>query len=163
MSGMDCKPLGLASGKQVRGAQMAIGLASTNTWYPPTSRHPNKAGGAQASDNSYTTTNAHTRPRRRQACTRSITKIKLCFNVKIHMGCRDEQLGRSFPFDLPIAPSPMATKKTATKAAAVPAPANDNITKLIGKVLPQYHDTDDFIDIVQWNLRWFNSKVPEQE
>jgi exonuclease III len=56
----------------------------------------------------------------------------------------------------------MATKKTAAKAAAVPVPANDNITKLIGKVLPQYHDTDDYIDIVQWNLRWFNSKEPKR-
>jgi hypothetical protein len=56
----------------------------------------------------------------------------------------------------------MATKKTAAKEAAVPVPANDNITKLIGKVLPQYHDTDDYIDIVQWNLRWFNSKEPKR-
>lgn len=56
----------------------------------------------------------------------------------------------------------MATKKTTAKAAAVPVPANDNITKLIGKVLPQYHDTDDYIDIVQWNLRWFNSKEPKR-
>ncbi len=56
----------------------------------------------------------------------------------------------------------MATRKSAAKPAPVPTPANDNITKLIGKVLPQYHDTDDYIDIVQWNLRWFNSKEPKR-
>ena len=39
-------------------------------------------------------------------------------------------------------------------------PANDNISGLLGKINPKFIDSDDYIDIVQWNLRWFNSKEP---
>jgi endonuclease/exonuclease/phosphatase family metal-dependent hydrolase len=35
--------------------------------------------------------------------------------------------------------------------------ANDNISSLLKGVDPNYIDNDDYIDIVQWNLRWFNS------
>jgi len=37
---------------------------------------------------------------------------------------------------------------------------NDNISQLIGGFNPKFIDSDDFIDIVQWNLRWFNSREP---
>lgn len=40
--------------------------------------------------------------------------------------------------------------------------ANDNISKLLGGVDKKFNDSDDFIDIVQWNLRWFNSQEPER-
>jgi endonuclease/exonuclease/phosphatase family metal-dependent hydrolase len=40
--------------------------------------------------------------------------------------------------------------------------ANDNISKLLGGVDPKFNDSDDFMDIVQWNLRWFNSKEKER-
>ncbi|MFY8126739.1 MAG: endonuclease/exonuclease/phosphatase family protein [Chitinophagaceae bacterium] len=36
--------------------------------------------------------------------------------------------------------------------------ANDNISTLIGGVDKKFIDNNDFIDIIQWNLRWFNSK-----
>jgi hypothetical protein len=39
---------------------------------------------------------------------------------------------------------------------------NDNISSLLGGINPKFNDTDDFIDIVQWNLRWFNSKEPDR-
>ncbi len=47
----------------------------------------------------------------------------------------------------------MAKKKT------IP---NDNISALIGGVNPKFIDSNDFIDIVQWNLRWFNSYEPKR-
>lgn len=47
----------------------------------------------------------------------------------------------------------MATKKT------IP---NDNISKLLGGVSSKFIDNDDFIDIIQWNLRWFNSNEPDR-
>lgn len=40
--------------------------------------------------------------------------------------------------------------------------SNDNITKLLGGFSKDYVDTDDFIDIVQWNLRWFNHREKER-
>lgn len=33
---------------------------------------------------------------------------------------------------------------------------NDNISRLIRNIDPQFIDCDDYLDIVQWNLRWFN-------
>lgn len=36
--------------------------------------------------------------------------------------------------------------------------ANDNISELLGNRIPdQYKDSDEFLDIISWNLRWFNS------
>lgn len=35
---------------------------------------------------------------------------------------------------------------------------NDNISKMIMDFNPEFIDTDDFLDIVQWNLRWFNDR-----
>lgn len=37
---------------------------------------------------------------------------------------------------------------------------NDNISALLGAINPKFIDTDDFMDVVQWNLRWFNSNEP---
>lgn len=54
----------------------------------------------------------------------------------------------------------MATKKSTAKVTTI---SNDNVSKMIGKILPNYQDNDDFIDIVQWNLRWFNSQEPKRE
>ncbi|MBM2816417.1 MAG: Endonuclease/exonuclease/phosphatase [Ignavibacteria bacterium] len=34
---------------------------------------------------------------------------------------------------------------------------NDNISELLGGIDKKFIDNDDFLDIVQWNLRWFNS------
>jgi hypothetical protein len=41
-------------------------------------------------------------------------------------------------------------------------PANDNISNLLGKIDPSFIDSDDYFDIVQWNLRWFNNKEPDR-
>lgn len=35
---------------------------------------------------------------------------------------------------------------------------NDNISKMIYQFNPKFIDSDDFLDIVQWNLRWFNNR-----
>ena len=40
--------------------------------------------------------------------------------------------------------------------------ANDNISVLLGAIDPKFNDTDDFLDIVQWNLRWFDGNEPEK-
>jgi endonuclease/exonuclease/phosphatase family metal-dependent hydrolase len=40
---------------------------------------------------------------------------------------------------------------------------NDHISELLGGVDQKYVDRDDFLDIVQWNLRWFNSKDKDRE
>jgi hypothetical protein len=41
--------------------------------------------------------------------------------------------------------------------------ANDNISELLGGFDPKFIDNNDFLDIVQWNLRWFNSMEKERE
>lgn len=44
--------------------------------------------------------------------------------------------------------------------------ANDNLSKALSKIvgeLPErYRDSDEFLDVVSWNLRWFNSKEPKR-
>ncbi len=43
---------------------------------------------------------------------------------------------------------------------------NDNISnslqEIIGKLEEKYRDSDDFLDIISWNLRWFNDKESER-
>ncbi len=39
---------------------------------------------------------------------------------------------------------------------------NDNISALLGGINPKFIDMDDFLDIVQWNLRWFNSRETDR-
>jgi endonuclease/exonuclease/phosphatase family metal-dependent hydrolase len=41
--------------------------------------------------------------------------------------------------------------------------SNDHISELLGGIDKKYEDQDDFLDIVQWNLRWFNSMQKERE
>ncbi len=42
---------------------------------------------------------------------------------------------------------------------ATPPIENDNLSKaLIGKIPKQFKDNDEFLDIVSWNLRWFNEQ-----
>ena len=41
--------------------------------------------------------------------------------------------------------------------------SNDHISELLGGIDKKYEDQDDFLDIVQWNLRWFNSMQNERE
>lgn len=40
--------------------------------------------------------------------------------------------------------------------------ANDNISDLLGGIKKEYADSEDYLDIVQWNLRWFNSNETER-
>jgi hypothetical protein len=40
--------------------------------------------------------------------------------------------------------------------------ANDNISSMLGGINPSFNDTNDFLDIVQWNLRWFNANEKER-
>jgi endonuclease/exonuclease/phosphatase family metal-dependent hydrolase len=44
--------------------------------------------------------------------------------------------------------------------------ANDNLSKslanIIGQLPAAYRDSDEFLDIISWNLRWFNDKEPER-
>ncbi|HVN58856.1 MAG TPA: endonuclease/exonuclease/phosphatase family protein [Bacteroidales bacterium] len=47
--------------------------------------------------------------------------------------------------------------------AKTPKIQNDNISDLLGGIDPKYYDQDDFLDIVQWNLRWFNSLDKSRE
>jgi len=39
---------------------------------------------------------------------------------------------------------------------------NDNISELLGGINKNFIDDDDFLDIVQWNLRWFNASETER-
>ena len=39
---------------------------------------------------------------------------------------------------------------------------NDNISSLLGNINPKFIDNNDFMDVVQWNLRWFNSEEPDR-
>lgn len=41
--------------------------------------------------------------------------------------------------------------------------ANDNISKsLIGEIPDQYRDNNEFLDIISWNIRWFNDTDPKR-
>jgi len=39
---------------------------------------------------------------------------------------------------------------------------NDSISELLGGVDPKFIDQEDFIDVIQWNLRWFNRMNTER-
>lgn len=39
---------------------------------------------------------------------------------------------------------------------------NDNISALLGGIDSKFNDSNDFLDIVQWNLRWFNAQEKER-
>lgn len=41
--------------------------------------------------------------------------------------------------------------------------SNDTITELLGGIPQKFKDQDDYLDIVQWNLRWFNSMDKSRE
>jgi hypothetical protein len=40
---------------------------------------------------------------------------------------------------------------------------NDNISALLGGIDKKFEDEEDFLDIVQWNLRWFNTMQKTRE
>ena len=41
--------------------------------------------------------------------------------------------------------------------------ANDNISKsLVGEIPDQYKDNNEFLDIISWNIRWFNDSDPKR-
>ena len=40
---------------------------------------------------------------------------------------------------------------------------NDNISALLGAIDKKFEDQEDFLDIVQWNLRWFNAMQKDRE
>lgn len=54
-------------------------------------------------------------------------------------------------------------KKKTTPKVVIP---NDNISKslekIIGQLPSQFVDSDEFLDIISWNLRWFNEKEPDR-
>jgi predicted extracellular nuclease len=56
----------------------------------------------------------------------------------------------------------MATKKSKTGKPI----SNDNISEslknIIGDIPKQYRDSDEYFDLISWNLRWFNAAEPDR-